>query len=75
MRLVDGGKPSGREMAFAEFVTGNWDISDPVQAEEAAHSALAVLTTLARKWNPYWVLGLMRCCMDGISAWTEESDG
>lgn len=75
MLLVDGGKPSDRETRFATFVVANWDVSEPSQAEEAAHSALAMLVTLAKKWNPYWVVGLMRCTMDAISEWTEEADG
>lgn len=74
MRLVDGGKPSKRELAFAEFATSNWDISDPAQAEEAAHSALAMLSALAVKWNPYWVIGLMQVCIDAIGKSLEESD-
>lgn len=74
MKVVEGGAPNSREMAFAEFCVGNWDIEDYEQVQEAAQCALSLLAALADSWNPYWIMGLMETAKIHIYRTMEEDE-
>lgn len=77
MKMIEGDRPSDvsqKEWEYARFVTSLWDINDEEQAQEAVHSALSMLVSVAELWNPYWVMGLMETAKIHIYRNEEESD-
>lgn len=67
-------KSANKELEFAAFVTELWDSTDEAEAQDAAHSAIAMLISLADYWNPYWVMGLLQTAQMHIYKNMEEAD-
>lgn len=74
MRLVEKDDTERMDKLY-RLATAIWDIEDADDCQDLAHAALGIIATVAVKWNPYWVVGLLHATEQHIFELMEENDG
>lgn len=74
MRLVEK-ESDDRTDKLYKLIVSLWNLDDTDDCQDLAHAALGIISAVAIKWNPYWVVGLLRATEHNIFELMEEDDG